>query len=73
MPGRRDPYKFHRDMPTRMTTMKNALSSNLKQPRIGVTQGGSSRQWAGAQVAATDGLVKSRLSDESTPDERERD
>lgn len=55
--ARRDPYKFHRDQPARMTSMKAALNANLKQPLRGVTQGGSSRQWSGAVVAATDGLA----------------
>jgi len=37
----------------RPDTFKSALKDSLKQPYIGVTQGGSSRKNSGARVAAT--------------------
>jgi hypothetical protein len=39
-------------------TMAAALKESLKQPYIGVTQGGSSRKNGGARVAATKAEVK---------------
>jgi hypothetical protein len=38
-----------------MRSLRKQLGINLHVPHIGVTQGGSSRQWAGSRVAATDG------------------
>lgn len=39
-------------------TLYAALKDGLKKPRIGVTQGGSSRRDRGARVAATTAEVK---------------
>lgn len=43
-----------KDMPMfKLDTLHQALKDGLKNPYIGVTQGGSSRKNSGAKVAAT--------------------
>jgi hypothetical protein len=42
----------------KLDTMNRALKDSLKNPYIGVTQGGSSRKNAGARVAAVISKVK---------------
>jgi len=50
-----------KDMPRfKHDTLAQAQKDSLKQPYIGVTQGGSSRKNSGARVAATDASVKQR-------------
>jgi hypothetical protein len=44
----------------KLDTLHRCLKDGLKQPYIGVTQGGSSRKNSGARVAATDASVKPR-------------
>jgi hypothetical protein len=41
-----------------MDTFHRSLKDSLKNPAIGVTQGGSSRKHSGARVAATTAEVK---------------
>jgi hypothetical protein len=41
-----------------MDTLHHSLKDSLKNPAIGVTQGGSSRKHSGARVAATASEVK---------------
>ena len=53
-----------------MPKLKQALAAAIKQPAIGVTQGGSSRT-KGAKPAATDGMVRRRT--EKSDDYRRRD
>jgi len=52
------PYKPHPLAPHKpqwkLPGMKGAMADNLKNPVIGVTQGGSSRKNSGSRVAATD-------------------
>lgn len=48
-----------KDMPHyKLDTLRQAQKDGLKRPYIGVTQGGSSRKYSGARVAATDASVK---------------
>jgi len=42
----------------KMHSFKSFMARDLQPPTIGVTQGGSSRDDAGARVAATNGLAK---------------
>lgn len=50
-----------RRMPSfKMPTQREALNDSLKNPVIGVTQGGSSRKNSGARVAATKANFKPR-------------
>lgn len=37
------------------SNLTEALKAGTKRPALGVTQGGSSRKWRGARVAATEG------------------
>lgn len=41
-----------------MDNMKAALRNSQKKPTPGVTQGGSSKKFRGAKVAATDGAFR---------------
>lgn len=42
-------------------SLRDAMEEASKRPAIGVTQGGSSRKYAGARPAATDGLAAAEL------------
>jgi hypothetical protein len=55
--AKRDPLTFPK-LRTSFDTMYRALKDSTKKPFIGVTQGGSSRKFAGAKPAATDGQVR---------------
>ena len=56
---KRNPNKI--EMPgLKLDTMYRAMKESLKKPYIGVTQGGSSRRFAGARVAATKAEVKQK-------------
>jgi hypothetical protein len=55
--AKRDPLTYPRLM-KRLPTLFRTLKQ--KAPRIGVTQGGSSREDSGARPAATDGLFRPR-------------
>lgn len=51
-------YKPHPLAPRKpqwkLPTIKGAMADNLKNPVVGVTQGGSSRKNSGSRVAAVD-------------------
>lgn len=52
-----NPFKFHAKR-RGFQTMASAMKESLKEPYIGVTQGGSSRKDKGARVAATTATTK---------------
>lgn len=52
--SRRDPLTYPKGE-LRLDTLTTALRDSAKHPLIGVTQGGSSRKYAGCKPAATDG------------------
>ena len=49
----RDQFTFHKGE-VHMPNMRVALIDSTKRPVIGLTQGGSSRKYAGAKPAAVD-------------------
>jgi len=58
MPSR-DPLTYPYKRGTRrLQNLKTALDRGAKRPPIGLTQGGSSRKFAGAKPAATNGLLR---------------
>ena len=57
MTKKKNPFKLSRPE-FKLDTLHTALKDSLKQPYIGVTQGGSSRKNSGARVAATVSKVK---------------
>lgn len=56
--AKRDPRTFPRGPGKRLGTLIRTIKTGLHVPHIGVTQGGSSRSFAGAKPAATDGLFR---------------
>jgi hypothetical protein len=53
----KNPFKLNRPG-LHMDTLHRAMKDSLKNPYIGVTQGGSSRKNSGARVAAVVSKVK---------------
>ena len=54
---KRDPFTYP-GMSSRHTTMPAMFRRDNTKPKIGVTQGGSSRKFSGAKPAATDGQAR---------------
>ncbi len=52
----RDPLTYPKGGTGKYDNLPRALKENDKNPPIGLTQGGSSRKYAGAKPAATNGL-----------------
>jgi len=52
-PTEQRPSKFFPPRKYKMDNMKDALEKATHRPRVGVTQGGSSKRWHGAKPAAT--------------------
>lgn len=56
---KRDPFTYPKLWPRRNRNMKETLDrAEFIRPRLGVTQGGSSRKDSGARSAATRGVRK---------------
>lgn len=53
----RDPLTI-RGITKRLPSLRETLKKAMNRPRIGVTQGGSSRKFAGARPAATRGEAR---------------
>lgn len=55
----RDPFTFPKLWPRRNRSLRETLSrAEFLRPKLGVTQGGSSRKDSGAKPAATRGVVQ---------------
>lgn len=66
--AKRDPLTYEHGR-ARLPTLHAVLKAGRKQPRIGVTQGGSSRKDAGCRPAATRGVVRAQTTGEVYPGE----